>query len=192
MTGDLRLQKQDLRLAMKEQRHRLTEAYKREADQKIAEHVTGLAEFKQAETIFCFVSINDEIDTRPILNAVMRSGKCLAVPRCRPGGSMEACEIKTYDQLKPGFYGIPEPAGDCQRVSREAIGFAVVPCLSCDAGGRRLGYGGGYYDRYMKKRTYPAAVICREQMLGRQLPAEDHDAVMDLVVTETQIIRIDR
>lgn len=192
MTEDLRVQKQKMRISMKEIRHQLTASYKREADQKIAGHVADLIEFKLAKTVFCFVSIADEIDTHPILDMVLRSGKHLAVPRCQGGGRMGAYEIQSYDQLQPGFYGIPEPDRDCQSVSREAIDFAIVPCLSCDLEGRRLGYGGGYYDRFMEKRTYPAAVICRERMLYEQIPAENYDTVMDLVITEKQIIRTNR
>lgn len=175
---------------MKEIRNQLTDPYKNAADQKIAKQVTGLAEFIQAATIFCFVSTGDEINTRPMLTQVLNSGKRLAVPRCQPGGRMAAHEITALAQLQPGFYGILEPNGDCREVSREEIDFAIVPCLSCDLKGRRLGHGGGYYDRYMMNRDYPAAVICREQMLCGQIPAEDFDAVMDLVVTEARIVRI--
>lgn len=192
MTENLRLQKQNLRARMREIRNQLTDPYKKTADQMIAEQVTGLTEFIQADTIFCFVSTDDEINTRPLLKQVLKSGKRLAVPRCRPGGMMEAYEIKALAQLQPGFYGILEPAGDCREVSREEIDFAIVPCLSCDLRGRRLGHGGGYYDRYMMKRDYPAAVICREQMLCGQIPAEDFDAVMDLVVTEARVVRISK
>jgi len=174
---------------MKEIRKQLTDTYKKKADQKIAEQLTGLAEFKQAETIFCFVSMNAEINTYPILTQVLQSGKRLAVPRCQNGGRMEAYETGSLEQLKPGFYGILEPPGDCREVSREEIDFAIVPCLTCDLNGRRLGYGGGFYDRYMAKRDYPAAVICRERMLCGQIPVEDFDAVMDLVVTEAKVIR---
>lgn len=189
MTDELKLQKQKMRASMKAIRQQLTDAYKSQADQKIAEQVVLLEEFKQAKTVFCFVSVDDEIDTHPILDRVLRSGKKLAVPRCQGRGCMEAYEIQSYDQLQPGFYGIPEPVRACRSVSRQAIDFAIVPCLTCDSAGRRLGYGGGYYDRFMEKKTYPAAVICRERMLYEQIPAEDHDTVMDLVITEKQIIR---
>lgn len=177
---------------MKEIRSQLTDTYKQATDQKIAERLTGLEEFELAGTIFCFVSMSDEINTRPILTRVIQSGKRLAVPRCQKGGRMEAYEIKSPDQLQPGFYGVLEPVGGCFKINREEIDFAIVPCLSCDVSGRRLGYGGGYYDRYLAVRDYPAAAICREPMVCGQLPAEEFDVVMDLVVTEARIIRPSR
>ena len=77
----------------------------------------------------------------------------MGVPKCISKGIMEVYKIRSFDDLEPGKYGILEPKEGCEKISPKAIHLALIPCLSCSMKGERLGYGGGYYDRYLQQIT---------------------------------------
>ena len=94
-------------------------------------------------------------------------------------------KIHSLQELYPGAYGILEPKEDPERlIQPEAIDFAFIPCISCDRSGRRLGHGGGYYDRYLEKTHCVKAALCREELLVDEIPVEEHDLRMDFVISE--------
>jgi len=185
------LREQTLRL-----RKNLNPEYVISSNQAIFQIVTGLEEYNSANTVFCFVSTDDEIDTIPLLRHTLERGKRLAVPRCTGKGVMELCLIRGLDELEPGFYGIREPKRDCPIVTSDKIGFAIVPCVSCDWRGNRLGYGGGYYDRYLSSRFRPdaasavhTAAICRELLLCESIPVGEYDIPVEMVINESMVYR---
>jgi len=171
-------------------RRQLTASYVGEADLIIANHTMALPEFKSAETIFCFVSMKEEIDTFPILNRILEDGKNLVVPRCISPGIMSAFHIEGLHQLSVSGYGILEPDKSLRIADPKEIDFAIIPCLSCDINGRRLGHGGGYYDRYLSNADFRTAVICREKLMSKEIPLEAWDQTMDIVITEKRIINL--
>lgn len=182
--------KQKLRQQIKERQRFLSEAYYEMADARILDAVAALPELQEAETIFCYVGMAEEIHTRSLLEQILRSGKRLGVPKCRGKGIMHVYEIKDLAQLKKGYYGILEPDEESPVILPEEIELAVIPCLSCDAQGGRLGKGGGYYDRYLEQTAFPKAALCRQQLMEREIPMEIHDQRMDMVITENGVIRI--
>lgn len=182
--------KSDLRKAVKAAALELDEEYRRMADQKIITFVTGLEEYRQARTIFCFVGRPEEIDTMPVIKDALRSGKRVGAPACVGKGIMEARRVNGPESLAPGAYGILEPGPGQELVLPGEIDFAVIPCLSCSHGGERLGYGGGYYDRYLSRARAVKAVICRELLMREDIPTEAHDQKMDIVISEVGVIRI--
>lgn len=99
------------------------------------------------------------------LNKPGLTANALLFRSCIDKGIMEPYEITSFNDLIPGLYNIPEPAKHCPLVNLADIDFAIVPCLSCDRKRRRLGHGGGYYDRTLAKLTAPSAALCREQLL---------------------------
>ena len=120
-----------------------------------------------------------------VLQAILQSGKRLGVPKCMEKGIMNVYEIHSLQELHPGAYGILEPKEAPERLIQPgAIDFALIPCISCDRSGRRLGHGGGYYDRYLEKTRCVKAVLCREELLVDEIPVEEHDLRMDLVISE--------
>ena len=162
-----------------------TEKYRKEADRKITESVLELNEYKSADCVFCYVSTEKEMDTFSILQDILQSGKHLGVPKCTGKGIMNVYEIHSLQELYPGAYGILEPKEDPERlIQPEAIDFAFIPCISCDRSGRRLGHGGGYYDRYLEKTHCVKAALCREELLVDEIPVEEHDLRMDFVISE--------
>lgn len=184
--------KRELRKKLKKRRSTLTEEYKKDADSRIFRHIISLPEYRDAETVFCYVSTEEEINTRPVLERILFDGKRLGVPRCIGKGIMEVRMATHPDQLKPGMYGIPEPDESCALICPEEIDLALVPCLSCGRDGRRLGYGGGYYDRYLIQTTCGKIALCREKMLEEEIPVREWDLRMDKVVTERCIYNVKR
>lgn len=161
-----------------------------QADRDIFKQVTELEAYKQGKAIFCFVGTKREIDTAPIINHALSLGKQVAVPKCRSKGIMDARLIQSLSDLRVGFYGIMEPDEYAPCLGPEKVDLAIIPCLSCSSSGKRLGYGGGYYDRYLEHVTGLKAVICRRQIMRDDIPVEDHDQDVDLVICEENIWRL--
>ncbi len=151
----------------------------------IADTVLRSAAFRQARTVFCFVSLPSEPDTRPILEAALGSGKTLLLPKC-VGKKMYAVPAADLSALIPGAYGIPEPAslpeGPCP-----APDLVLVPCVAASKTGVRLGHGAGYYDAYLAACPAPKICLCFDAFLLPDLPAEPHDVPMDAVVTASGV-----
>ena len=180
-------EKKRLRKEYLERLQRLSEE-ERAGDRKIIEQVLALPEYREAGSVFSFVSRPQEIDTRFFLQQVLQDGKTLAVPLCFPKGIMEARILNDTAELQPGFYGIEEPPRSAPCLKKEEIGLALIPCLAADLQGGRLGFGGGYYDRYFAGLSVPAVLICREAMLAEKLPAEAHDIRFPILITEKRCL----
>jgi len=183
-------EKADLRKQLRERLAALSETYLKQADWEIGQRIRLLEEYQQAKTLFCFVGVGREINTQPIILEALAAGKRVALPRCVGKGVMEAYLIHDLTELEAGSYGLLEPASHCLRIDPWEISFALVPCLSCDREGYRLGQGGGYYDRYLKQAAFKGAVLCREQMLSPKIPHLAYDVALPLVITETAVYRI--
>lgn len=180
-------QKKQLRNVLKASVAELPEEYCRVADAQIVHRVVELPEYQRADTIFCFVGTSSEIDTVPILMDAWEKGKRVCVPKCVGKGIMNAYRIDGMADLQAGSYGILEPGEDAEMILPKEIGLVLVPCLSCSHDGKRLGYGGGYYDRYLRQITAPKAVLCRSRMMRENIPVDLHDLRMDLVICEDGI-----
>lgn len=167
----------------------LEKQYTEKADCDIFGLLTGLSEYRDASTVFCFVGTSEEINTVPILEDALHSGKRVGVPKCVVRGIMEVREIKSMGDLAAGAYGILEPGDQCPVIDPKEIDLAVVPCMTCSSDGRRLGYGGGFYDRYLERTGAVKAVICRERIMRENIPVDSHDKVMDIVISEKGIRR---
>ena len=102
---------------------------------------------------------------------------------------MEAKKITDRSQLNKGTFGILEPSADAETIPVEEIDFAVVPCVTCNKIGQRLGHGGGFYDRYLEGAEMDCALVCREETMTAAIPTETHDKKFDLIVTERHIFR---
>lgn len=165
---------------------------KKEEDLAICKRILALPAYQGAAVIFCFAATEKEVDTRMILEQAWKDGKRVAVPRCREEKQMDAYEISSLSELQTGMYGILEPQEGCRFVYPWEIQFAVLPCMACGRNGFRLGYGGGYYDRYLQDTDFVTAAVCREQLLLEKMPAEPFDCRADWVVTARESIAVAR
>lgn len=178
-------EKRALRRRVRALEQTLSPRYRAEADRLIAAHVLALPDYRMARTLFCFVSTALEIDTRPILLDALAHGKRLCLPLCgAEKGQMTLRHVDSLEALRPGAFGILEPDSACPAVAADEVELAVLPCLSCDRAGHRLGRGGGYYDRFLSAYRGSAVLLCREKLLRDEIPLEPHDMPVPWVITE--------
>ncbi len=148
-----------------------------------------LPEVKQAQTIMLFYGVRNEPDTRPLIETLLHQRKRVVLPRCLPKRQMEGRAIDEQSKLYCSAYGIPEPGEECPVVGQAEIDLILVPNLCCDRRGYRLGHGGGYYDRYLSEFFGLTVSLCPDEWLAEELPADEWDIPMDIVLTQTQIRR---
>ena len=178
-----------LRQAYRERGKALTPAYRRSADRAICAAVLDSAQWQRAASVFAFVGMWAEPDTRPLLEATLRAGKRLYLPRCFPDGMMQAVRVQSLDALRPGAYGIPEPPADAETAQPGELALALVPCVTATRDGARLGHGAGYYDRFLPLHRCETMCLCYAAMLADTLPTGEYDVRMDHVVTEDGVIK---
>ena len=177
-------EKQRLRAVIRGMEKTLSAKYKASSSAAICAHIMGMAEYQNAETVFCFVGRANEIDTTPLLTDALAAGKRLCVPLCVDKGTMELRQITSLSQLISGSYGIQEPPADAPLIAIDDVDLSIIPCLTCDHGGKRLGHGGGYYDRFLSSYRSAAVMVCRERLIREELPVEPHDMPIPWVITE--------
>ena len=176
--------KRQLRMAVRRDEQLISICDRARSDQAVAIQVLALPEYRRAQSLFCFVSTTREIDTTPVLLDALHSGKTLCVPLCTEPGRMESRQITDLHQLVPGRYGLLEPTADTPVSPVDAIDFAVLPCVTCNYLGQRLGHGGGYYDRFLSQYRGGTVLLCRELLIRQEIPVEPHDYPVPWVLTE--------
>ncbi len=186
-------EKKSFRLMCKQKRREMSRQQKDKADKKIFYRTSELLRRIAMPEIYTYVSSPEtEVDTLSLIDYCLEKGKTIIVPRCIPGDlSLEHYIIKSRSQLEKGYYGIMEPVeADCEKVSAPHRGICIVPGLAFDAKGYRLGYGKGYYDRFLEAFSGLKIGLCYESCYFPDgIPHESFDAVMDIIVTENNIIR---
>lgn len=181
---EIREKKKELRKEIKARIKSLTEDYCIKADAIIQEKVINLPEFKDAKTAFCFVGTDGEPDTKPIILKALEEGKRVGVPKCLTDSQMDVYEISSLDDLEEGMYGILEPKEGLPLIKPEEIDFSLIPCVSCDLEGNRLGHGKGYYDRYLTKGSFYTCMVCRGKLLSRDIPMDEFDIKPSKVISD--------
>lgn len=175
------MDKKELRRAMAAQKRAMTA---REIELCSADLCRQLFEtdlWKNAESVYAYVSYNQEVRTQAILERALQEGKRLAVPKLY-GPEMRFIRIGDLSQLAPGAFSIPEPVQD-EPVAEDETALVLMPGLAFDRQGHRLGYGGGYYDRYLAEHPgHPTAALCYGFQMLEQLDVEDYDVPVDLVL----------
>lgn len=138
-------------------------------------------EYKGAKTVFCYVSAGSEVDTHTLLKEILVF-KRVVVPYCIDKcGNMIAVEIKSFAELKEGLFGILEPIHPKEFPKKE-IDFAIVPAIAFDKEGYRLGYGKGYYDRFLSDISPFKLGVCKKELLTQSLPHDEFDVKVDKIL----------
>lgn len=181
--------KKDLREWAKWDREQRKQADKIKIDKSVYERLQTMPEWQKAQRVFIYVSVKQEIDTCMALEWLLARGKQVYVPRCKPGGVMEAVEIRSISELQPAPFGLLEPPVHITAVEPGKLDFVVVPCLLCDKEGYRVGYGGGYYDRYLPQTGAVTVCLCEENHLIENVPRERYDIPVEWAVTESRVIQ---
>ncbi len=154
--------------------------------------LTGCEQYRTAELVLCYVSSEKETDTLELIVRALADGKKVACPRCdKNTHTMTFHEISSLNQLKPGAYGIFEPLEELPGAQSGEVqnSICIVPGLAFDRLGGRLGYGGGYYDRFLAGYSGCAIGLCPSDCLSAAiLPADKYDLPVDMVITDMEII----
>lgn len=151
---------------------------------ELVERFLSLPQTRQAGTVMIFCGVGRELDTMPIFERLLARGTRVAFPVCLPGRKMEARLVSSPQQLVPGAYHIPAPDENCPAVEKKDIDLILVPCSLCDRDGYRLGWGGGYYDRYLADFAGATVCICPGERLRERLPRDEFDIPVQLVLTD--------
>lgn len=185
---DIRKYKQELRLKCREYRQNLDKEIKSQLDGKIADNVRRLKEYRPAHTVLIYMSTPIEVDTIKIIKNAWADGKKVAVPRCIPESrDMEFHYIENLECLVPGTFGVLEPDSSLPIVTDFSGCLMIVPGMQFDMKGYRIGYGKGYYDRYMVRFTGRSAGICYSDELKPFMYHGRYDQAVDIVVTDRRI-----
>ncbi len=132
------------------------------------------------------------LDNSSAPNTITAQNKVTAQNKCENHGKvtgiMHAKQIASTTELRTGFYGILEPSNSAKTISPSSIDLAILPCLAAEKTGARLGFGGGFYDRYLPQLnpTCKKVMICREKLIlpTGTIPIEPHDVFADVIITE--------
>ena len=197
--NDIREVKKNLRSQFKAIRRSFAPEEQAAKDKTILKKVTSLKEYRSAPLILTYVSTAIEVDTRTLIKEALAAGKKVAVPWCVPGEiDMKFFLIDSLDQLEPGSFGVLEPVPEKMQelfstVSEDEIArsFCVMPGLGFDLQGYRLGYGKGYYDRFLAGYPGFTCGVCYTACLKTRLPHGRFDRMIDTLVTEKFIKRFD-
>ncbi len=179
----LLLEKKNLRRKMLKTRSGLSEEYMRAAGDDIAEQLLTMPLYSEARSIFVYVSMPAEPPTDRIIRCALEDGREVYVPKCI-GREMSAVRICSLEDLRPGMMGIPEPVRHNETKTADELDLIIVPCLAASEDGRRLGHGGGYYDRFLSHERGNTVCLCFRQMLCPDIPAGVHDVRILHILTE--------
>lgn len=144
--------------------------------------------YVSAGTVFIYLSTLLEPGTDKIVSNALKNGKTVCVPKCLPNRKMEAIKITKESAFTENRFGIREPFDSTSVVPKKQIDLAIIPCVAASGNGARLGHGGGYYDIFLKESPCSRLCLCFDCNLKQDLPTEDHDEPMDVIITEKKTV----
>lgn len=184
------MNKSEIRANILRMRDALTIEEKKEKDSIIHLSFEKTKEYLNAHTILIYVSFGSEIDTITLIKNAFDAGKRVCVPLAdRKTHTITPSEILSLEELEPGAYGILEPKSDCIRaVSGEEVNMTLVPGLAFDKNGYRIGYGGGFYDRFFEKYPHGKKIaLCYDFQIQETVPINKYDIPVEKIITESNI-----
>jgi 5-formyltetrahydrofolate cyclo-ligase len=187
---DKHQRKKELRQTLLERRKSISEPDYYGASADIIEQLKEQHEYQNAHTIHCYVSINKrrEVETRELVKEMLFKGKKVIVPITDfENGILTHIHLTSFEDLKSNKWGVPEP-NDGKEVSSDELELVIVPMVGGDEQCNRIGYGEGFYDRFLKEVTCPKIGLIFEQNVIEEIPVEEFDIPLDKIITEERII----
>ncbi len=186
---ELRIKKNELREEYIAKRDLLDETVKAENDEKMCSLFTSLVTFRYADTVLLYVPMRNEINVLPIAQKAFEAGKKVGFPCCYPENrTMEFRIVGSLDELtEKDSYGIAEPSKECEIYdiqSNRTPAVCIVPAVVYDVKGYRIGYGRGYYDRYLSAFNGTKAGLIYSDFIIPQVPRGRYDLAVDVLITE--------
>lgn len=169
-----------LRREIREKKRAMTDREILVASQKLMEQFVASAQYRQAKTIYGYLPYNQEVRTVPILERALQDGKKIAVPKVY-GDEMRFIYLTDLSETEKGYAGIPEPIAD-EPIANDPTALVLMPGLAFDRTGHRIGYGGGFYDKFLAKEPqHPTVALCYDFQMLPAIETEEYDVPVDCV-----------
>ena len=175
------MDKKELRAMIRAQKRAMTEQEIESKSQRLTELFLATDAYRQAKTIYGYLPYNQEVRTGSLLEQALRDGKRVAVPKCY-GDEMRFIYLDDLSKVEKGYCGIPEPVAD-EPVGDDPTALVLMPGLAFDEEGHRIGYGGGFYDKFlMQEPEHPTLALCYDFQMLPELHTEEFDIPVDRVI----------
>ena len=175
------MDKKTLRKRIREQKRAMTQLQIETASEKLVQMFLNTELYRDAKTIYGYLPYNQEVRTEPILQRALADGKRVAVPKIY-GDEMKFIYLPDLSQVASGYAGIPEPIAD-EPVGDDPTALVLMPGMAFTKEGYRIGYGGGYYDKFLAAEpNHPTIALCYDFQMVEQLPTEEFDVPVDMVL----------
>ena len=180
--------KSEIRQRLLKHRQSLSRQETIEQSEVISNKLTKLACVRDAKCIMAYLAFRNEVDLKPLFQFCKEKGIRAALPRTTGSGVMQAAEYTDSSILQKNKYGIYEPSDTCV-IEKENIDVIIVPAVAFDEDRYRIGYGGGYYDRFLENTKAVKIGVCFNFQIVNTLPKEEHDIRMDMIISEKRTLR---
>ena len=175
------MDKKELRRSIRERKRAMTEEEIVSRSEKLGVLFAQSEAYKNAKTIYGYLPYNPEVRTVPMLEQALKDGKKVAVPKVY-GDEMKFLYLDDLTKVSKGYAGIPEPIADGP-VADDETALVLMPGLAFDPQGHRIGYGGGFYDKFLAAEPkHPTLALCYEFQMLPELDTEEHDIPVDTVL----------
>ena len=175
------MDKRELRGTIRTLKRQMTETEIAEKSNQLCALFTSTDAYRNAKSLYGYMSYNQEVRTLPILEQALKDGKRVAIPKCY-GNEMRFIWMEDLTQVEKSSCGIPEPVSDAP-VADDQTALVLMPGMAFDRQGHRIGYGGGFYDKFLAAEPdHPTVALCFDFQMVEQLPVDDFDIPVELVL----------
>ena len=175
------MEKKELRQRIRRLKRAMTQEQIQDASRKLGTMLLESPLYQQARTVYGYLPYNQEVRTVPMLEQALRDGKRVAVPKVY-GDEMTFIYMEDLSLVADGYAGIPEPIADGP-VADDPTALVLMPGLAFDRQGHRIGYGGGFYDKFLENEPeHPTLALCYVFQIVEDIPVEEHDKIVDCVL----------
>ncbi len=180
-----RINKQEIRNTIRSIRDNIPEEQISEKSKTIIQHLKDLDEFKKANIVMSYLSLKSEVNTIELIKEQLQQ-KTVIIPFVEEN-NIKISKLSDFNDLKEGNFGVLEPIK--KEEYKENLDIVLVPGIAFDQSGARIGFGKGFYDRFLKDRNSLKIGLAFEEQITKNIPTEDYDIPMDMIITEKRVIR---
>jgi len=179
--------KEELRKQISEKRKTLSDEFIAINSKEIARKLFSMDEYKDAETIYIYMDFKSEVSTKEIIEDALLKGKRVAIPKV-VNDEIEFYYINSINDVSIGNFGIREPISS--NLAQNELPLIIIPGVAFDKNRHRIGYGRGFYDKYLAKNKVVAKIaLAFEFQLMEEIPFDDYDEILDIIITEKSIVQ---
>lgn len=171
--------KKQLRKELIAKRKKMTDEEFSKKSLHICNRLLNNSQYLKSKVIYCYYSVNKEVDLLPFIKQALEDGKIIAFPKVK-GQNIDFFEVKSLEELEPGYFNIPEPPETTPAPKGDLI---IVPGVAFSKKGERLGYGGGFYDRFLEHHKVYTIGVAYDFQIMNSLPTEEHDRKLNEIIS---------